>query len=365
MLRLLRSLHAWAGAFLSLLLVVLGLSGTLLVFKKDYVRLVIPEARQSVSLAPENVATALNAIEGQFGREDLRYVLLAEPGFALHKVMLHGGGAAYTDQSGSVVAQWQKNGRFEEWLFDLHHYLLAGTTGKTIAGLAGLAAVLMIITGLIITMPLLRRFAWRIWPRTAARRDLLEQHRDLGIIFAIPLALFTLTGAAIVFSAQAKSILAAVTFSQPKPFERPIAEGGAIDWLPALTNAQAQFPSASMRIVSWPRSGNAPLSIRMRQPMEWHQNGRTYVFIDPATSRALAAKDAQRLSLGERAFHAIYPLHSAGIGGRWYDFATALSGLVLAILGCGGLWTFSIRLYRTRARQRRGAHARFGDGAVS
>ena len=45
MMGVLRTVHAWAGAILSLLLLVLGLTGTLLVFEDDWLRLTVPEAR--------------------------------------------------------------------------------------------------------------------------------------------------------------------------------------------------------------------------------------------------------------------------------------------------------------------------------
>ena len=123
-----------------------------------------------------------------------------------------------------------------------------------------------------------------------------------------------------------------------------------MNWPQALASAYETAPHASPRIISWPSAENAPASIRMRQRMEWHQNGRTYVYIDPSTNRAVGYNDAQELSRSDRAYNAIYPLHSAGVGGRLYDLLSALSGLALSVLGCGGLWTFCIRQHR-RMRQ--------------
>ncbi|OYW88723.1 MAG: hypothetical protein B7Z22_01785 [Hyphomonas sp. 32-62-5] len=74
----LRTAHAWAGAVLSLLIAVLGLSGSLLVFKKDYLRAVFPEARAPVSLAPSDLGPVLNGIEATYGPEGLLYVSLGD-----------------------------------------------------------------------------------------------------------------------------------------------------------------------------------------------------------------------------------------------------------------------------------------------
>ena len=63
-----------------------------------------------------------------------------------------------------------------------------------VAGGAGLALALMILTGLIVWIPAWRATGWRVWPRSGARRELIGSHRNLGLIFAIPLVVFSLTG---------------------------------------------------------------------------------------------------------------------------------------------------------------------------
>jgi uncharacterized iron-regulated membrane protein len=352
MMRVLRTAHAWAGAVLSALLCVLGASGALLVLKNDYVRLVTPEAREAVSLAPENLGPVLDAVEARFASEGLRYVAVASENFGLHKAVFNDGGAAYVTSEGEVIARWAKNGRFEDWLFDLHHYLLIGDAGKTVAGIAGVAALVLVVTGIVIVWPSLRTFAWRVWPRSPARLDLVAQHRDLGIIFAAPIFVVVFCGAAMVFSAPVKSLLYAVTLSKPSPaIERPQAGEGDVDWTKALAAAYAAYPNSPPRIVSFAAKPGAPASLRLRQPAEWHQNGRTYVYIDPATSGVLAASNAQGLSRGDRVFNALYPIHSSGIGGRLYELIAFLTGLALAVLGAIGTWTFLVRQNRKRVRR--------------
>jgi uncharacterized iron-regulated membrane protein len=361
--RFLRTAHAWAGTVLSALLCVLGASGALLIFKADYLRLAVPEARQAASLAPEDLGPVLEAAEARFAGEGLRYVAVAEPGFGLHKAVFNDGGGAYLSGDGEVVARWAKNGRAEDWLFDLHHYLLVGDAGKTVAGIAGVAALVLVVTGIVIVWPSLRAFAWRVWPRSGARRDLVAQHRDLGIIFAAPILILVFCGVSMVFSGPVRSLIYAVTLSKPSPaLERPQAGEGAVDWTKALAAAYAAYPNSPPRIVSFAPKPGASASLRLRQPAEWHQNGRTYVYIDPATSAVLATSNAQDLSRGDRVFNALYPIHSSGIGGKLYEIAAFLTGLALTALGAIGTWTFLVRQQRglkSRAQKRRSATASF------
>ena len=347
----LRTAHAWSGAVVSLLIAVLGLSGTLLVFKDDYLRLVFPQARQSVSLAAEDLGPVLNRIEAQYGEDGLRYVALGDAQFGLHKAVFLDGGAAYIDGKGDTVARSAKNERPEDWLFDLHHHLLAGDTGELVAGGAAGAAVLMSITGLIIVWPSLRMFRGRIWPQTGARRDLLAQHRDLGVLFALPVILIAFTGFAMVYSGPVRAALNAITASSPEPEPARLKAGmGRTDWTAALAAAEAAFPQAMPRLASPPAKPGLPASLRLRNPEEWHQNGRTSVLVDPATSLPLAARDGRALNRSNRVFNAFYPLHSVGLGGRAYDVLAGLAGLVLATLGLVGTWAF---LKRPSGRRKR------------
>ena len=62
--------------------------------------------------------------------------------------------------------------------------------------------------------------------------------------------------------------------------------------------------------------------------------------------------DAQTLTPGERAIHAIYPVHAGSVGGWLYEGVTVLSGLALAILGGVGTWSFLIKPRRKAKRAR-------------
>jgi uncharacterized iron-regulated membrane protein len=360
--RTLRLAHAWAGLALCLLLAVLGLSGALLVFKADFLRATLPGASAPFSTDAARLGAALETIEGRYRGEGLTYVVLGSPQMALHQVGLGKGGGAYVDQTGAEVARWTKNARIEEWLFDLHHYLLAGETGMIIAGLAGLCAVVMILSGLILWLPAAPSFGWRLWPQSWKRRDLLAHHRDLGVVLSAPLMIFVLTGAALVFPDQSRAILNVVTFSLPPPaLQKPKVNTGDIDWRSTLTPAMRQFPDAEPRIVSWPKTPNAPVAIRVRQGAEWHPNGRTIVHINPETGAIIGVVNAQSLPGGARAFNAVYPLHAAKIGGHLYDALAVLAGCGLGLLSLLAGLSYWRKLFAANAHDRQAEPGQTGS----
>ncbi|MDO8378485.1 PepSY domain-containing protein [Phenylobacterium sp.] len=346
---LIRTLHAWAGAILALVLVVLGLSGSLLVLREDWVKLTVPQARAAVSPTAAVLGAAAEAVEAE-GRP--RSMMFAGPHLGVHRLTYPKDGMAYAAADGAILARWTDTERVEQWVFQLHHRLLAGESGEMVVGVSGLAGAVLCLTGVIVWFPAWRSFAGSVWPRSTARRDLVSSHRDLGILMAVPVLILCLTGGMIIFSETSKALLSAVApggVEAPRP---PLAGEGDIDWPVALAGAQAAFPQATLRLASWPAKPGAPAAIRMKQPAEWHPNGRTLVYIDPSTSRVIGAVDAQAFGPGARLQNVVFPIHAGSVGGRLYDLVVFLGGLALAALGGLGLWSFLVQQRRAWARSR-------------
>lgn len=346
---LIRTLHAWAGAVLALILVLLGLTGSLLVLREDWVKLTVPEARMAVTPSAAVLGAAAEAVEAQGAPRSMTF---AGGHIGIHRLAYPEGGMAYAAADGRILARWTDTERVEQWVFQLHHRLLAGESGEMVVGIAGLAGAVLCLTGVVVWFPAWRSFAGRVWPKTPARRDLVASHRDLGILMAVPVLVLCLTGGMMIFSETSKALLTAVApggIEAPRP---PQAGSGDIDWPRALAGAQAAFPQATLRLASWPAKPGAPAVLRMKQPAEWHPNGRTLVYIDPATSRVIGAVDAQAFGPGARLQNAVYPIHAASMGGRLYDLVVFLGGVALAALGGLGLWSFLIQQRRNWARGR-------------
>jgi|GEM_PF-2684785 len=354
--RTLKTLHNYTGLCLSIVLAVLALTGTLLVYKDDYLRATLPEATKPFIYSASKFGQAISVIEQQLSKTDsalpsklkqsVSYIALAHERVPLHKIVFKNGNAAYADQSGNLIKKWSQNDTLEDWIFHLHHYLFLGEFGKLTSGVVGFLAIFMVVTGVILAWPSLKSFKWRVIPRSFKRADLMTQHRELGIIFAVPIIILSFTGASMVYSTPAQILLSVFTLSGSTEFERPIASPGVINWDHALIQAQNAFPDAKLRMVSGPKTEKSPASVRMKQTQEWHQNGRTYAYINPETSQVVAIKDALKLTRAEQGNNMLYPIHSAAVGGRLVDLMTALSGIALLMLSLIASWTFIKRLKR-------------------
>jgi uncharacterized iron-regulated membrane protein len=137
-----RSLHAWDGALLALLLFMSSVTGTLLLWKPEYLELTIPAARADFDPTPEALAPPIEKIEAQLDPNEIVRIQLPTRDLAVAKVTMFDTHYAYVDTQGNIVDEWFLNERWEEWLYDLHHRLLLGNAGLTIIGFVGMTMLL-------------------------------------------------------------------------------------------------------------------------------------------------------------------------------------------------------------------------------
>jgi len=362
---LVRQIHLYTGLVLALVLLVFAVTGAALVYKEAYWQAVYPELRGGPpEVAADDHAAAVAAARERFGGK-LRSVKLPEPGVPAYHLYLEGGEAFLAPGDRRVIDVWGKTDRVMAFLFDLHAHLLAGETGELVGGVFGLAGTLMAVTGLVLWWPARRRFRpANLWPQGLSRRALLRWHRDLGLVFTPLILVLLLTGSGLVFYGMAGAILNGL-FGDPPSETGPVAvsaresEGGlgGVPDMEAVARAQAAFPEARLVFVT-PASGpDTPMTVRIKQDCELHPNGRTFVYLHPATGEVLKKVDPCSGPPGQTALHALYPLHAAKIGSQIYKIAVILTGLALAVLSVTGVVTYvrSLRRARNGVRRKRPA----------
>lgn len=320
--KLLSAIHRWAGAFLGLLLALLGLTGAILVWEGDWVSL--PGASDPLR---EDVAVIAQITAQAAAGGELQRITFASDEIGLHQLTFAGGGGAYVRQDGTIVDQWASQWqRPELWLFDLHHHLFAGETGETIAGIAGLAGVLFVATGLILWWRARRAFRFRLWPKRMAPGPIVAQHRDLGLVAAPLLLISMLTGVMMLFEPVRNALIGA----EQRP-ERELKAAGPVTPGSALHQAKALFPEAALRRISLPKTPADPIVVRMRQPFEWTPNGRTQLSFAP--NGTVTIEDAAAANRSAILSEKLYPIHAAKVGGMAWKIVMTLSGLALTLLG--------------------------------
>jgi uncharacterized iron-regulated membrane protein len=338
--KLLAFLHRWTGGIVGLLLAVIGLSGTVLVWEESWIGL--PGADDPLR---GDAAEIGGAVEAALALDPaLSRITFADERMGLHQAIYADGGGAYLTQAGEVVDRWDSLwGRPELWLFDLHHYLFLGENGKYVTGTLGMLLIAFSITGLILWWRTRRAFRFRLWPARMTRSAIVRQHRDIGVVASPLLLLAAVTGSLMIFPALSAALLA----PWADPGEAPTAPppvagvvGPTTDWRTIMINAQAAFPRATPRRLMLPAEPGAPLALRLKQDFEWTPNGRTYVWLDPATAEVVATEDPAAGDTASAITEKYYSLHAGKVGGLLWRLLLTFSGLTLALLGTLATWSF-------------------------
>ncbi len=322
---ILRWVHATFGLFAATYLLMAAATGTLLLFKPEILAVAHPElgpvpadtVTQAQRLAASLEPGSFTSIK--FPDETLRAFTVYLPD---HRTAL------YDPNSLAPLEDRLSLVRTMDWLFELHHYLLAGETGKIVSAAFGLAIAGLVLIGLYLWWPWRR--GWRLAnarPKRSTRASHLAAHTTLGILMAPALFLAALSGAAIVFHAEATAVLTGA-FGKKDPAVDVPAQPGAL-----ATLARARFPEAAPRLYIPPAESGGTVTLRLRQPEERHPNGRSTFSWNSATATATAATSEPESGAGNRLYNLLYPLHIGTLGGlpmRLFFFISAIAALFAA-----------------------------------
>jgi uncharacterized iron-regulated membrane protein len=342
-----RRVHLWLGLSLGLLFVLLGLTGSALVFYVGIDEALHPAARSAVQtpgpgwISPvwdRAVATARLRgfdpagkwsfeVTGAGGAVPARY----------YPPSLNGDHHAprqmvwFSADGGTIlrVAPW--GGYLMSWLYELHMELLAGDTGLQIVGWSGVALLVLLVTGVVAWWP---RGSWAkalAFKRDAAPiRRLRDWHKLVGVWSAALLIVLVATGVILALPVVKAALLA--PDAVPDPRSRSTM-GARISVIRALGVARDALPDATLAFVDVPGAIDAPYRVRVQVPGDPHRRfPGSYVFVDQHDARVLAIHDIRRGNIGTTINAWVRPLHDGSVGGWPVRILAVLIGVTPTIL---------------------------------
>lgn len=348
--RVFRFIHAWGGITVALLLLLSSVTGSLLVWKNEFVLLSFPSVEREFVASPQLFSELASSVEAQFDNTQIAQLTFPTADFPLVKVTLSEARYAYLDLDGRILDQWVQNERWEEWLYDLHHRLLLDDLGLTIIGLLAIAMSMLVIAGIISFWPFRRSFVQGLWPKGTSRAKLLVSHRNIGILEALPLLMTLITAAILAFPMQAEYYLL-------EPFRGDdysldfdvgvdsITGDNSGEWLPALQRSLASFPDATIRSAAVPSRFSPYRIIGLQQAGELHPEGLSKIYIDANEGWMDLRIDSQQQHISERIYNTAYPLHTGRFNNLYYKILLTLSGLLVSTLSFLGIFSF-IKKYK-------------------
>lgn len=215
-----RRFHLWLGLSLGLLLVVICLSGAALVFYVEIDTWLHPELERKQATTDatwDNTLATLNtAYPDKSGswRIEVNDSNRAVSGRYYNPPETQNEGFAplmvWVSHDGKTVLRQNYWGHYlVTWLYNLHYTLLFGETGTVIIGYMGLAALILLLSGLLAWWP--KQGQWgkslKFKARSSAIGLLYDWHKVLGLISFIPLFVLIATGVMLALPKETNSIL--------------------------------------------------------------------------------------------------------------------------------------------------------------
>ncbi|MBG1263853.1 PepSY-associated TM helix domain-containing protein [Nostoc commune] len=326
------TLHRYIGLAVGLIAIMVGLTGSLLVFQHEIIS--VQRHQQIGAIAPQGeplpIERILNTVKSAYANQ---------PDALLQRLYL----PAKPDEPFNVVYATKENDWIENYVhpytgailgnnleinaiqrlfkiaYELHYSLLAGDIGLKIVGIVGFLGCVLSITGIIL---------WPGWRKLTAglkikwnahpMRVNFDIHKVAGIVAAVFLVLTFFTGFCWNLGEFTTPLIYTATFSSEQaadPVSKPIPGLAPLKLVEQMKTAQAMLPHASLRSIDFPAKPENALRFRFKLPQEKVEYGNSNVYLDRYSGKVLRLNNALKSSLGDRVLNSFEPLHYGTFGG--------------------------------------------------
>jgi len=347
-----KNIHVYLGLSIGLLFCMMGLSGSLLVYRAEIERALRPSwqaqgaARPAlpISEAEHNVhnrwpaATVQRLVLPQDAKEPVEF-LIRDNGTQTH---------VYCDAvTGEVLGTFEV--AWLDWIVGLHHNLRLGPVGRQLVGTIGIALLLASVSGLALWLwrGMLGNGAWRTmlhinWSRPKTRN--LQLHRAAGLFANLFLLLQALTGITLGFPQTFRSAVELFTGqSTERPPRAKLQDKGPRQPLEVLLQAAVQeVPGGQAREVRLPQNDRGPVTVRVWHEGDFRPEGSNQVTLNSATAAVISVDRSANWSVARRIEMTPASVHYAEWGGgpvKAVWFAIGIAPTLLFVSGLAIWWT--------------------------
>jgi len=343
--------HRWLGIVLGPLLVLIGLTGSLLVFDHAIDEFLNPELLLTDGTGTRRpLREVIAAAEAAYadGTQPAESVTAPRMERGVWTVWFVGGSdeqlqftAVHVDPYTATVTGQRIWGQdLMSWIYRLHFQLVAGRAGGVVVGLLGLVLLASVLSGVVLWWPLWQN-SWRAaFAVRRGKRFSYDLHKTVGITSAVVLAVVAATGVYMEFPEWVKPVVttwSAETLPPENLQSTPAAEAVPLTPEQAIAIATERYPAARFCHLHPPKTDRDAYEVAVRQPHEVQRSyGRTQVFLDQYTGEVLAERRPQDYTAADVFLAWQFPLHNGeafGLAGRWLIFTSGFTPLLLYVTG--------------------------------
>lgn len=334
--------HRYIGLAIGILAATIGMTGSLLILDEWQTSLFTGQ----VTIAPDQerlaIATLVTKAQAMFPKLTLESLTIPKELTQPVTAWWWAAGDKWTTArihpyTGAIIGSPQNND-YNDFLYDIHINLLGGEWGAYVAGIVGLLATILCLTGIVL---------WSGWRRLATgfkikwnattKRLNYDLHKVVGIIVAIFLAMAMLTGFIWNFATWMNPVIYAFTFSPQPPKEVELvskAVGKAPIQLTEalLQKASAALPPGEISSIYFPTKPEGVIRIAKELPNQVVMSAS----IDRFSGEIVKVDVPTEKSLADRIFDSFVPIHFgtfAGLPSRILYLFVGLSPTILLVTG--------------------------------
>ena len=355
--RALFQIHLWMGVLLSLYIVMIAVTGSILVFRSELTRALLPKSLSGY--APDRVASPARVLERfriAYPAATLENVQMPSPQapvFLLFATDNHR--HAFTLLADPVTADLRMQPRtWLYWTYELHANLLLGNAhGIQVNGVGAVGLLLLTFTGLVLWWPGIRTWARGLGVgfRHNWRRINYDAHNAIGFWTLFIVSWWALSGicfawyrqvtAAVAVISPLKGMLAPVAPAEPKPGT------DRVSFDQVLSAIHEASPNGKLFSLSDPLllGTSVYALVDLREPGDFSH--RDIISVSTADARVLSVWHyGQNRTAGDWVLWAMHPLHFGTLWGTFVKILWALGGVALAVVAITGLLMYWNRFLR-------------------
>lgn len=346
--------HSWTGLIAGLFLILMGISGSILVFQHDIEDMLWKDHIQIEGYNDLDIDRGFQKIQQEYGQWDIRLMHFRENEaliFNLRKpterlfVFVH-------PSSGEIIKEVNELTTFTRWLLKFHYSFQSGPFGRLLVLIIGVLFFISLLTGLFVyRKSILDTLLFRTRIKRKNKRSFYSSlHRIVGVWALVLNLLLVVTGTFLAWKVTVSG------FNPPAAPQTPTVTAPIDNALEEIKGMKADFTPTYIRLPLNEQAQVVVYGVYENDPFYFSEFGN-YFLVDHRTGKISGETKITEADLPTQLANTLIPLHFGQYGGIWSKLLYALVGLSGPFLSVSGFIIWQQGKKRKKQKKKTGINS--------